>query len=128
MFRSTTSVPYETEADAEAVRATLAVDNELQPDKVVKKLKSEGNTLVAYVPRSRPALRRVTRDRAIFFPRSTVRDLTSRLPVSPVACHRSEFFATEPRLLRAAVAAFLDLLNLSTRTIEEFGHVPAQAA
>ena len=128
MFRSTTSVPYETEADAEAVRATLAVDNELQPDKVVKKLKVEGKTLVAYVPRSRPALRRVTRDRAIFFPRSTVRDLTSRLPVSPVACHRSEFFATEPRLLRAAVAAFLDLLNLSTRTIEEFGHVPAQAA
>ena len=30
--------------------------------------------------------------------------------------------------MRAAVAAFLDLLNLSTRTIEEFGHVPAQAA
>ena len=49
MFRSTTSVPYETEADAEAVRATLAVDNELQPDKVVKKLKLEGKTLVAYV-------------------------------------------------------------------------------
>jgi hypothetical protein len=41
---------------------------------------------------------------------------------------RSDFFATEPRLLRAAVAAFLDLLNLSTRTIEQFGHVPAQAA
>ena len=40
----------------------------------------------------------------------------------------SEFFATEPRLLRAAVAAFLDLLNLSTRTIEEFGHVPATFA
>jgi hypothetical protein len=49
VFRSTTSVPYETEADAEAVRATLAVDNELQPDKVVKKLKVEGKTLVAYV-------------------------------------------------------------------------------
>jgi tRNA threonylcarbamoyladenosine modification (KEOPS) complex Pcc1 subunit len=75
-------VPYETEADAEAVRATLAVDNELQPDKVVKRLKVEGTDLVA------------------------------------------EFFATEPRLLRAAVAAFLDLLNLSTRTIETFGHVP----
>ena len=129
MFRSTTSVPYETEADAEAVRATLVVDNELQPDKVVKKLKVEGKTLVAYVPRSRPALRRVTRDRAIFFPRSTVRDLTLASPrLTRVASHRSEFFATEPRLLRAAVAAFLDLLNLSTRTIEEFGHVPAQVA
>jgi hypothetical protein len=129
VFRSTTSVPYETEADAEAVRATLAVDNELQPDKVVKKLKVEGKTLVAYVAYLAPgsSSRPETRSR-IGFPRSTVRDLTSRLPVSPVACHRSEFFATEPRLLRAAVAAFLDLLNLSSRTIEEFGHVPAQAA
>lgn len=130
VFRSTTSVPYETEADAEAVRATLAVDNELQPDKVVKKLKVEGKNLVAYVSRSRPALRRApTSDRAIFFPRSTVRDLTLASPrLTRVASHRSEFFATEPRLLRAAVAAFLDLLNLSTRTIEEFGHVPAQVA
>ena len=42
-------MPYETEADAEAVRATLAVDNELQPDKVVKRLKVEGTDLVAYV-------------------------------------------------------------------------------
>ena len=67
MFRSTTSVPYETEADAEAVRATVAVDHALQPEKVVKKLKVEGKTLVAYVARSRPALRRVpTRDRASF--------------------------------------------------------------
>ena len=80
--------------------------------------------------RSRPALRRApTSDRAIFFPRSTVRDLTLASPrLTRVASHRSEFFATEPRLLRAAVAAFLDLLNLSTRTIEEFGHVPAQVA
>ena len=91
MFRSTTSVPYETEADAEAVRATLAVDNELQPDKVVKKLKVEGKTLIAYVARSRLALRRVpTSDRAIFFPRSTVRDLTLASPrLTRVASHRS---------------------------------------
>ena len=39
----------------------------------------------------------------------------------------SDFAATEPRLLRAAVAAFLDLLNLSTRTLEQFGSVPAAA-
>mmetsp|Transcript_30394 Transcript_30394/g.42060 ORF Transcript_30394/g.42060 Transcript_30394/m.42060 type:complete len:85 (-) Transcript_30394:89-343(-) len=30
------------------------------------------------------------------------------------------FEATEPRLLRAAVNAFYDLLGLATRTIEEF--------
>ena len=43
-LRSTTTVPYETAADAEAVRATLAVDNELQPDKVTKTLRVEGRT------------------------------------------------------------------------------------
>ena len=31
-------------------------------------------------------------------------------------------------ILRAAVAAFLDLLNLSTRTLEKFGSVEAPAA
>lgn len=36
----------------------------------------------------------------------------------------SEFEATEARLLRAAVAAFLDLLNLATRTLETFGPAP----
>ena len=48
----------------------------------------------------------------------------SRAYLDPPLSRRSEFAATEPRLLRAAVAAFLDLLNLSTRTLEEFGHVP----
>jgi hypothetical protein len=50
-----------------------------------------------------------------------------RLTVAPHA-RRSEFSATETRLLRAAVAAFLDLLNLSTRTLEKFGSVEAPAA
>lgn len=81
-----TKVPFPSAADAEAVCATLSVDNELQPDKVAKKLSVEGNELVA------------------------------------------EFSATETRLLRAAVAAFLDLLNLSTRTLEQFGSVEATAA
>jgi hypothetical protein len=40
----------------------------------------------------------------------------------------SDFSATEPRLLRAAVAAFLDLLSLATRTLEKFGHAPAPSA
>ena len=45
--RSTTKVPFSSAADAEAVCATLSVDNELQPDKVTKKLSVEGNELVA---------------------------------------------------------------------------------
>ena len=54
-------------------------------------------------------------------------------PNAPSSDHRasprrSEFSATETRLLRAAVAAFLDLLNLSTRTLEQFGSVEATAA
>lgn len=85
-YTFTTKVPFSSAADAEAVCATLSVDNELQPDKVTKKLSVEGNELVA------------------------------------------EFSATETRLLRAAVAAFLDLLNLSIRTLEKFGSVEAPAA
>ena len=45
--RSTTTVPFSTAADAKAVRDTLAVDHELQPDKVSKTLKVEGTNLVA---------------------------------------------------------------------------------
>jgi hypothetical protein len=119
-------VPYETEADAEAVRATLAVDNELQPDKVVKRLKVEGTDLVAYVHPSLVLTHTDSRsDRAtrltvpLFFDLTLTANSTHPSPVQ-----HSEFFATEPRLLRAAVAAFLDLLKLSTRTIETFGHVP----
>ena len=37
-----------------------------------------------------------------------------------------DFAATEPRLLRAAVAAFLDLLNLASRALEKFGPVPTE--
>jgi hypothetical protein len=44
---SNVSVPYDSAADAAAVRAALAVDNELQPDKVTKTLKVEGVNLVA---------------------------------------------------------------------------------
>ena len=58
LSRSTTTVPYETAADAEAVRATLAVDNELQPDKVTKTLRVEGKNLVACVPRPLPPKRK----------------------------------------------------------------------
>ena len=114
-------MPYETEADAEAVRATLTVDNELQPDKVVKKLKVEGTNLVAYVNSLGSEPTPIARSTVHF------RSDTSLLLHTHPTPH-SEFFATEPRLLRAAVAAFLDLLNLSTRTIEEFGHVPATFA
>jgi hypothetical protein len=39
----------------------------------------------------------------------------------------SDFAASEARLLRAAVAAFLDLVNLATRTLEKFGPAPVPA-
>jgi hypothetical protein len=139
-------VPYDTAADAEAVRATLSVDNELQPDKVTKRLRVEGVNLVACVPRPPVPSRRprgetnnararnlvaiapgVLEDaslRSLVFPSPDAH--TRRSP--PRAPPRlSDFAATEPRLLRAAVAAFLDLLNLSTRTLEQFGSVPAAA-
>lgn len=77
-------VPFASQADADTVRKSLAVDPELQPDKVAKVLSCEGEKLVA------------------------------------------DFAATEARLLRAAVAAFLDLLKLATRTLEKFGPTPAQ--
>ena len=73
-----------------------------------------------------PRARRPPRaDRRSFFFFETKTPL--RLTVAPHA-RRSEFSATETRLLRAAVAAFLDLLNLSTRTLEKFGSVEAPAA
>ena len=124
--RSTTTVPYETAADAEAVRATLAVDNELQPDKVTKTLRVEGKNLVACVPRPKaknPASEQRKPD-PLDRPAPPAISAPSRAYLDPPLSRRSEFAATEPRLLRAAVAAFLDLLNLSTRTLEEFGHVP----
>ena len=40
-------MPYATAADAGAVCATLAVDNELQPDKVTKTCHVDGVNLVA---------------------------------------------------------------------------------
>ena len=54
--RSTTTVPYLTAADANAVCTTLSVDNELQPDKVEKTLRVDGASLVACVrfPRFSP--------------------------------------------------------------------------
>ena len=128
LSRSTTTVPYETAADAEAVRATLAVDNELQPDKVTKTLRVEGKNLVACVPRPLPPTKKPASEQRkpdpLDRPFPPAICVPSRAHLDPPPSRRSDFAATEPRLLRAAVAAFLDLLNLSTRTLEEFGHVP----
>ena len=137
-------MPYDTAADAEAVRATLSVDNELQPDKVTKRLRVEGVNLVACVPRPPVPSRRPRGEtnnararnlvaiapgfledaslRSLVFPSPDAHTRRSPPRVPP---RLSDFAATEPRLLRAAVAAFLDLLNLSTRTLEQFGSVPA---
>ncbi|KAH7432101.1 hypothetical protein KP509_07G008400 [Ceratopteris richardii] len=64
---------------AEVVRAALAVDDELQPDKVKRDMYVEGNILSI------------------------------------------NFKANEARYLRASFSAFMDVLVLATRTIEEFG-------
>ena len=63
--------------------------------------------------------------RSLVFPSPDAHTRRSPPPAPPPRL--SDFAATEPRLLRAAVAAFLDLLNLSTRTLEQFGSVPAAA-
>ena len=101
--RSTTTVPYETAADAEAVRATLAVDNELQPDKVTKTLRVEGKNLVACVPRpkaKKPASEQRKPD-PLDRPAPPAISAPSRAYLDPPLSRRSEFAATEPRLLRA---------------------------
>ncbi|KAE9604026.1 putative CTAG/Pcc1 family protein [Lupinus albus] len=72
-------VDFGSEENASIIYATLAIDKELQPDKVKRQMKvSEGKLSV-------------------------------------------NFEATEARFLRASFSAFVDVLILATKTIEEFG-------
>ncbi|XP_045808728.1 uncharacterized protein LOC123902933 isoform X3 [Trifolium pratense] len=78
-FTSDLEVDFGSEVNASIVYATLAVDKELQPDKVKRIMTvSDGKLLV-------------------------------------------HFEATEARFLRASFSAFVDVLTLATKTIEEFG-------
>ncbi|XP_011075963.1 uncharacterized protein LOC105160331 [Sesamum indicum] len=78
-FSCDLEVDYQSEEIARIVHAALAVDKELQPDKVKRQM--------------------------------TVSD--GKLSV--------HFEAVEARFLRASYSAFVDVLTLATKTIEEFG-------
>ncbi|KAL9271109.1 hypothetical protein AKJ16_DCAP08050 [Drosera capensis] len=77
-FSCDLEVDYESDEKALIVRSALAVDKELQPDKVQRRMSISDGKLSVH------------------------------------------FEAVEARFLRASFSAFVDVLNLATRTIEEF--------
>ncbi|KAK2992751.1 hypothetical protein RJ640_023264 [Escallonia rubra] len=78
-FTCDLEVDYMSEDNARIVYSALAVDKELQPDKVKRQMSvTDGKLLV-------------------------------------------HFEAVEARFLRASFSAFVDVLTLATKTIEEFG-------
>ncbi|KAM5557688.1 hypothetical protein ABKV19_024844 [Rosa sericea] len=78
-FSCDLEVDYESEEIASIVYTTLAVDKELQPDKVKRQM-------------------------SVSFGKLSV-----------------HFEAVEARFLRASYSAFVDVLTLATKTVEEFG-------
>ncbi|KAL7183592.1 hypothetical protein ACSBR2_025894 [Camellia fascicularis] len=72
-------VDYESDENAHIVYLALAVDKELQPDKVKRQMSVSNGKLSVH------------------------------------------FEAVEARFLRASFSAFVDVLTLATKTIEEFG-------
>ncbi|XP_057798797.1 uncharacterized protein LOC131014732 [Salvia miltiorrhiza] len=78
-FRCNLEVDYASEEVARMVYAALAVDKELQPDKVKRHMSVSNGKLSV------------------------------------------NFEAVEARFLRASYSAFVDVLTLATKTIEEFG-------
>ncbi|XP_041009817.1 uncharacterized protein LOC121253947 [Juglans microcarpa x Juglans regia] len=78
-FSCDLEVDYESEENASMVYAALAVDKELQPDKVKRQMTASNGKLTVH------------------------------------------FEAVEARFLRASFSAFVDVLILATKTIEEFG-------
>ncbi|KAL0321561.1 UNVERIFIED_CONTAM: putative aminoacrylate hydrolase RutD [Sesamum calycinum] len=80
-FSCDLEVDYQSEEIARMVHAALAVDKELQPDKVKRQMTVSNGKLSVH------------------------------------------FEAVEARFLRASYSAFVDVLTLATKTIEEFGQV-----
>ncbi|XP_058724698.1 uncharacterized protein LOC131596139 [Vicia villosa] len=78
-FTSDLEVDFGSEENASIVYATIAVDKELQPDKVKRIMTVSNGKLLVH------------------------------------------FEAIEARFLRASFSAFVDVLILATKTIEEFG-------
>lgn len=79
LWGSDFEVDYESEENAQVVYSALAVDKELQPDKVKRQMSVSNGKLFVH------------------------------------------FEAVEARFLRASFSAFMDVLTLATKTIEEFG-------
>ncbi|KAL6646246.1 hypothetical protein ACP70R_017854 [Stipagrostis hirtigluma subsp. patula] len=78
-FKCNFEVDYGSEEHASIVYKTLAVDKELQPDKVKREITVSGNKLLVH------------------------------------------FEAVEARFLRASFSAFVDLMVLMTKLVEEYG-------
>uniref|UniRef100_A0A7N0V6X6 Uncharacterized protein n=1 Tax=Kalanchoe fedtschenkoi TaxID=63787 RepID=A0A7N0V6X6_KALFE len=78
-FSCDLEVDFKSADKATIVYTALAVDKELQPDKVKRQMTVADGKLYVH------------------------------------------FEATEPRFLRASFSAFMDVLTLATKTIEEFG-------
>ncbi|CAI9112934.1 OLC1v1013445C1 [Oldenlandia corymbosa var. corymbosa] len=78
-FSCDLEVNFQSERKANIVCSSLAVDKELQPDKVKREMSVADGKLFVH------------------------------------------FKATEARFLRASFSAFVDVLTLATKTIEEFG-------
>ncbi|KAK3122252.1 hypothetical protein QOZ80_8BG0667110 [Eleusine coracana subsp. coracana] len=78
-FKCDFEVDYGSEEQASIVYKTLAVDKELQPDKVKREMVVSGSKLVVH------------------------------------------FEAVEARFLRASFSAFVDLMVLVTKLVEEYG-------
>ncbi|KAM7499786.1 hypothetical protein LguiA_024200 [Lonicera macranthoides] len=78
-FSCVLEVDYKSQENASIVYSALAVDKELQPDKVKRQMSVSNGKLLIH------------------------------------------FEATEARFLRASFSAFVDVLTLATKTIEEFG-------
>ncbi|OEL20408.1 hypothetical protein BAE44_0018573 [Dichanthelium oligosanthes] len=79
LFGSNFEVDYGSEEHASIVYKTLAVDKELQPDKVKREMTLSGSKLAVH------------------------------------------FAAVEARFLRASFSAFVDLMGLVTKLVEEYG-------
>ncbi|CAI5995147.1 unnamed protein product, partial [Closterium sp. NIES-65] len=112
--------------EALILRNTLAVDPELQPDKLVRVITvHDTHVSVSFsCPDARllrACLHGLAHPRCLHhFPRHL--KVLSHHPSSPSFC--SSFSCPDARLLRAAFNAFMDSLILAARTIEAFGPSP----
>ncbi|XXG90046.1 hypothetical protein AAC387_Pa12g1906 [Persea americana] len=123
-FSCDLEVDFQSEENASMVHAALAVDKELQPDKVKRQMSLSDGKLSVLV------FLLICGHSIMSLLRQTLFARTYRC--SSARTHKqwstppSHFEAVEARFLRASFSAFVDILTLATKTIEEFG--PRQEA